>query len=335
MSRFRVIWLGLACTGLISAVTLLPRSAVSADGGVTDIAEAGPDYALQGEYVGEFEFEGQASRVGLQVIALGDGKFHGVGYLGGLPGDGWDGVTKLEADGEVQDGVLVFDTGDGRATIEDGRVLVETNDGTELGTMERTERKSPTLGKPPTEDAIVLFDGTTSENFEGGRIIEDKLLGVGCKSKQKFGDFQLHMEFRTPFMPEARSQGRGNSGVYLQDRYEVQILDSFGLAGLHNECGGIYSLHDPQVNMCFPPLVWQTYDIDFTAPRFDDEGNKTASARVTVRHNGVVVHEDYEVTEITPGGQPEGPEPGPIMLQNHGNPVAFRNIWVIPKAGDE
>jgi len=132
-------------------------------------------------------------------------------------------------------------------------------------------------------------------------------------------------------MPTARGQGRGNSGVYIQGRYECQVLDSFGLEGEENECGGIYSIAKPAVNMCFPPLAWQTYDIDFTAAKFDEQGKKTKNARVTIKHNGVNIYDDMELPHGTPGWHEEGPEPDALFLQNHGNPVAFRNIWVVEK----
>jgi hypothetical protein len=119
--------------------------------------------------------------------------------------------------------------------------------------------------------------------------------------------------------------------MYVHGRYEVQILDSFGLEGKDNECGGIYQIAEPDVNMCFPPLAWQTYDADFQAARYDDQGNKTANARLTVRHNGVVIHDDLELPRATPGRYGEGPEPGPLFLQDHGNPVVFRNIWIVEK----
>jgi hypothetical protein len=176
----------------------------------------------------------------------------------------------------------------------------------------------------------VLFDGSTADKFEGGRMTEDGLLMEGATSKQKFQSFRLHLEFRLPFQPFDRGQGRGNSGFYAQGRYEVQILDSFGLKGEDNECGGIYRVARPAVNMCYPPLAWQTYDVEFTAARFKD-GKKVANARMTVRHNGVVIHEDVEIPATTvaaPVGR-EGPEPGPVYLQDHGNPVRFRNIWVV------
>jgi hypothetical protein len=130
-------------------------------------------------------------------------------------------------------------------------------------------------------------------------------------------------------MPLARGQARGNSGVYIQKRYEVQILDSFGLRGADNECGGLYKQRAPLLNMSFPPLIWQTYDIDFTAARFDAAGKKTANARITVRQNGVVIHDNIEITAKTGGGSVEGPDPLPIKLQDHGNLVHFRNIWIV------
>jgi hypothetical protein len=142
----------------------------------------------------------------------------------------------------------------------------------------------------------------------------------------------LHIEFLLPYIPKATGQGRGNSGVYLQGRYEVQVLDSFGLSGEHNECGGIYSIRKPDINACYPPLTWQTYDIDFTAAKFDSNGKKTANARIDVRHNGIVVHKDVEIPRITTAAPSrEAPSAGFIHLQNHGNPVRFRNIWIVAK----
>jgi hypothetical protein len=178
----------------------------------------------------------------------------------------------------------------------------------------------------------VLFDGTTADNFENGKLIEGNLLGAtNCASKLKLGDHSLHVEFRTPFMPKSGGQARGNSGVYMQGRYELQVLDSFGLDGKNNECGGIYSISEPKVNMCLPPLAWQTYDIDFTAAKYDQAGKKIENARVTVKHNGVVIHDNLELPKGTPGYHSEGPEKDSLFLQNHGNPVAFRNIWVVEK----
>ncbi|HQU41660.1 MAG TPA: DUF1080 domain-containing protein, partial [Pirellulales bacterium] len=198
--------------------------------------------------------------------------------------------------------------------------------------LARTERKSPTLGQQPPEGAVVLFDGRNADALVNGRVSADGLLIPPATSKQKFGNCSLHLEFRTPFMPEARGQGRGNSGCYLQGRYEVQILDSFALAGKNNECGGIYSVKDCDANLCFPPLVWQTYDIDYTAAEFDGAGKKQKNARITVRHNGVVIHDNVELPHATTAAPvAEGAEKGPLYLQDHGNPVRFRNIWLLEK----
>ena len=110
------------------------------------------------------------------------------------------------------------------------------------------------------------------------------------------------------------------------------MLDSFGLAWVDNECGGIYKVAEPRQNLCYPPLRWQTYDIDFTAAKFDGEGNKLAPARITVRHNGFTIHEDLEIPGPTGGARLKDENgPGPIFLQNHGNPVRYRNIWVVKK----
>lgn len=161
-------------------------------------------------------------------------------------------------------------------------------------------------------------------------MTDDGLLMEGATSKQKFQSFRIHLEFRTPFQPFARGQGRGNSGFYAQGRYEVQILDSFGLEGMDNECGGIYTVARPRLNMCFPPLSWQTYDVEFHAAEYED-GKKVKDAQMTVIHNGVVIHKGQEIPHATTAAPvPEGPEPGPIFLQNHGNPVRFRNIFVVP-----
>jgi hypothetical protein len=187
------------------------------------------------------------------------------------------------------------------------------------------------LGAEPPAGAVVLFDGSSPEAFKGGRMTEDGLLMEGVTSHDTFGSHTLHVEFLLPFMPQARGQGRGNSGFYAQGRYEVQILDSFGLEGRDNECGGIYSVGPPKVNMCLPPLSWQTYDVDFTAAEYQD-GKKVKDAVITVRHNGVLIHKDQKVDHATTAHRlPEGPDPGPIYLQNHGNPVRFRNIWVVPR----
>ncbi len=174
----------------------------------------------------------------------------------------------------------------------------------------------------------MLFDGSNVDQWKPGKMDERKLLCCGVFTKKDFQDFTLHVEFLEPLML-SRGQARGNSGVYIQNRYEIQILDSFGLVPNKGDCAAVYQQVPPRLNMCFPPLTWQTYDIQFTAPRWQD-GKKTANAVVTIRHNGVLVHEKQEVVNKTGAGKPEGPAPAPIQLQNHGgDPVFFRNVWIV------
>ena len=195
----------------------------------------------------------------------------------------------------------------------------------------------------PPAGATVLFAGQSLDEWvsvdgkspapwklvDGGAM---QVQGGGIMTRQKFdGHFLLHVEFRVPYMPKATGQARGNSGVYLQGRYEVQILDSYGLKSQDNDCGGIYKVAAPLVNACKAPTVWQSYDIDFRAPVFE-EGKKVKPARISVVQNGVAIHKDVEIpldnTVAGLGGDPS--KPGPIMLQDHGNPVQYRNIWLVP-----
>jgi len=321
-----------AAYGLILMVAAAGQALAAGAEAFTDPAKAGPDFAVQGEYGGTLKTPDQEIKVGAQVIALGDGKFRGVFYFGGLPGDGWSrGDMAIPTDSTVEDGVVTFTGDGGTAKIKDGKLVVLDPSGAELGVLDKVERKSPTLGAKPPAGAKVLFDGSNTDAWAGGKIVEENLLLAGTRSKDEFQDFTLHLEFRTPFVPKASGQARGNSGLYLQNRYECQILDSFGLEGENNECGGFYQIKEPAVNMCLPPLAWQTYDVDFTAARFEGEA-KVKNARVTIKHNGVTIFDDFELPNLTPGGSPkEFPGKGPFQLQAHGNPVTYRNIWVVEK----
>ena len=161
----------------------------------------------------------------------------------------------------------------------------------------KPEDKQDVKSTPPPPDAVVLFDGRNIDHWvkargkgaaawklvEGGAM---QVQGGDIMTREKFGgSFRLHVEFRVPYMPKASGQGRGNSGVYVQGRYEVQVLDSYGLKSKDNDCGGIYSIAAPLVNACKAPTVWQTYDIEFTAPTCEN-GKKTAPGVITVYHNG-------------------------------------------------
>jgi hypothetical protein len=212
-------------------------------------------------------------------------------------------------------------------------------------TFKKTTRTSPTIGLKPPEGAVVLFDGTekSKENFiehgnnqairweikEGGAL---EVNGGNIIPKKGFGDCTLHLEFRSPFYPDRFGQARGNSGVYINGAYELQVLDSYGLPGWDNECGGIYQISRPAVNACFPPMQWQTYDIDFTMPRFDAEGKKVKNGRVTIKLNGTAIHQDLELPKATAGAiNPSERDLVGFLLQDHGDKVQFRNIWVLEK----
>jgi len=339
---------------------MMGRVSFAADGvwTSTDDKTLPADFHIQGEYVGQLE---GGAKLGAQVIALGNGAFQAVIYPGGLPGDGWDGKNKSLLDGVVKDGKAVFKPASGNkrylagpaeqfsatrkfppvgheemhAAITGDKLTGNNASGASF-TLTRTTRKSPSMGKKPPEGALVLFDGSNADQWTGGRVDEAthwlNTDGRDILSKKKFNDYTIHLEFMLPYRPAARGQGRGNSGFYQVDHYEVQILDSFGLAGVNNECGGVYSKVDPQLNMCLPPLTWQTYDIDFTNAVTDDQGKKIKNARLTVRLNGVVIHENQEIDGKT-GGSRNAPEgtPGPIKLQGHGNPLQFRNAWIVEK----
>jgi len=319
----RTAWIAWAL--VIVAILKTPVSGTEATQD-PETAMKDPDFLIQGEY--------KKDGAGIQVAAMGGGKFFCSSLKGGLPADGWDGKT------------VTTTLGDAAAV----KALVEG--------YTRVERTSPTAGAKPPAGATVLFDGTNTDAWTKGAMTPDKLLIEGASTKAKFKNFKLHVEFRLPYKPKAQlgSQDRGNSGIYIFNRYEVQVLDTFGLhyfPNTHSEeewtaaftkdlgfkpgsnrtqfAAAMYHFKTPDVNAAYPPLSWQTYDIDFTAPKFEGD-KKVKNARITVFHNGVKVHDDVELLKGTGAGgsKPEVPE-DVIYLQAHGNPNRFRNIWIVPR----
>jgi hypothetical protein len=318
------------------ALALLPASLFAAEKGkaMLTLADVDEDFAVQGEYLGSIvDAHCRCQAVGLQVVAMGNGEFTAVEYAGGLPGYGWqiDGGRAKYAG--KRDGDKVVLTGDkNQIEIQNGQAIIKTvGEYRTLGRANHVERESGTMGACAPCGAIVLFDGTNTDKFKNGKMTDDNLLLMGTETAIGYGDMRLHLEFRLPYMPTARGQGRANSGVYVQSRYEVQILDSFGLDGAFNECGALYREKKPDLNMCLPPLSWQTYDIWFRGPRFGEDGKKTNHARFTVWLNGVPVQNDVEIQSGTGAGKRvgEGQNALPTKLQNHSNPVRFRNIWLV------
>jgi len=265
-----------------------------------------------------------------ETIAILDGKLEGE-------------AVRLAGQANYRDGTF-----DVKAAIEDGKFTGSfMGQGEGSFALERVFRVSRTMGAKPPKGAIVLFNGKDFKEWKRARVKEGeddtvkwKLVngamvvtrggGGNIITRKTFNDVKLHIEFRSSFMPDKRGQSRGNSGVYLQGRYECQVLDSYGLEGKDNECGGIYKVRAPSVNMCAPPTQWQTYDITFTAPKFDAEGKLTEMAKMTVVHNGVLIQYKTEVggsTTASAGGKAS--EPGGVYLQDHGNPVEYRNIWLV------
>ena len=311
------------------------------------IAIAEEDDRIMGNYLGEFTSDGWADRyIRAQVVAESKTAHRVVLFIGKTD----TAVNRLEVKGRSRDGKAVFkDTLDlsafggafkFAATIENERLT-----GTLQGRgedvdfeLKRVFLEPPTRGMVPPEGAVSLFDGTNITNWErtplhwcltGDSAME--VCSSNFKTLAEYGSGLYHIEFRTPFMPTERGQGRGNSGVYLLGRYEVQVLDSFGVEPADNLCGGIYSFATPIADAVLPPLQWQTYDITFTAPTFDENGNKRTNARIHALHNGIVIHDNVELDSGTPGGvSDKEASQGPLLLQDHHNRVRFRNIWFKP-----
>lgn len=340
---------------------------------ITDPDTIYRDFDMQGEFKGhallspfsELDF-------GLQIVAVGGGQFQGQLLIGGLPADGWNNVGRIRMLGKLDtpaDRVLTMVGGSYTVTVrgtETAATVRYLNSEMVLGNLYRVHRISPSLGAKVPADGTLLFDGNPeppppppcvlicnpccpccccvycpppppplgTSLWDNAKLTEEGLLLSGAKTKGVFENFKLHLEFRVPFMPNARGQERGNSGIYLNGRQEIQILDSYGLQGSENEAGAIYKYKAPDLNMALPPLAWQTYDITYQAPVFNAKGKKTLNARITVEHNGVVVQDNVEVESPTGNGPAEGPNLLPLILQDHGAPVVFRNVWVAPHTAE-
>ncbi len=313
--------------------------------GAAFTAAADDDDKVMGVYQGAFDGAGWEGRT-IRAQVWAENKTQQTAVL--FVGDG-SGEVRAAISGRGREGKFKF-SGDlelgamgGKAAFTGG-IANETFTGELKGktagkfTLKRVFPEPPTRGMAPPEGAVALFDGTNLEQHwnliphwcpQGDGSVQ--ICHTNLQTKEEFGSGLYHIEFMTPFMPTERGQGRGNSGVYVLGRYEVQVLDSFGQEPKDNLCGGIYQKAVPAADAVLPPLQWQTYDITFTAAAFDAAGNKTKNARITLVHNGITVHDDVELDGPTPGGvsDQDGPK-GPLFFQDHGNTVKFRNVWFKP-----
>ncbi len=290
---------------------------------------------FMGEYPGTYTSAGgKSAEAMLRLIADGGGKYRAVLTRAGQE-------KPLEMTGQAAGENVTLAAANASGRIAGGAATVAVKgDGGFKGRF--TVRVSATLGAEPPAGAIVLLgrgadgkspslDAWTNKTWT---TRPDGSMEVGKGStltRRKFGSFKLHLEFRTPYEPTERGQKRGNSGAYLLDRYEVQILDSFGLTAKSNECGGLYRLAAPAVNASLPPLCWQSFDITFTAARLAQDGKTLlAPPVITVLHNAVAIHEKLELPHPTGAARRKGhAATGPILLQDHRNAVRFRNIWLV------
>jgi len=319
-----------------------------------------------GDYEGTYSFSETAVADGApapaeaeaKVIAEGNSRYHLV--LRAKPLDPSEWPLQIELEGRLQGEKMIVDGHAGghdwRGEIANGALKIAKQGYGGAFEMKRVMKKSPTEGLPPPGDAIVLLAFqpgqkpgldewkeagwvTTAEGIlhkeptQGGKPARAH---HDLYSRRDFRNVRLHVEFRLPYEPDLHEQARGNSGVFLADRYEVQVLDSYGLMPGAGDCASIYDVAPPRVNAAFPPLSWQTYDITFDAPKLDAAGKMTRGPSITVLWNGVKVHENQ--TAPTPTGDPRRPNAasGSIRLQDHGNLVYFRNIWVqeLPDKGE-
>jgi len=315
----RLTWLVAACVGLAGVA----------------LAAASSEQTVQGIYEGAWKDAKGSHKIEARVVACGKQAYQV--FVREVLQDKT--VAKAEMEGKTEGEKIAFAGGDWSAEYAGGAIVGKCGDG---GTFElqRTLRQSPTLGAKVPAGAVVLLDGKNFDEVvkkplkdgkeqewtlvEGGAIQMPK---GGLNSKQQFaGSFKLHVEFNIPFMPDGRGQGRGNSGVCLPNGEEIQVLDSFGMTTYEGGgCGGLYKYKDPDAFDKFslaslPPLQWQTYDIEYHVQTKD--GKVAGKPRVTVLHNGIKIHDNAELQKDAKSGT--------FHFQDHGNPVQYRNLWVLP-----
>jgi hypothetical protein len=302
--------------------------------GVAQVA-VGDDF--MGDYKGSFIPDNSVKlEATAQVVAEGDGYYRVVMTSPGKPG--YAGANVEIYGREFGQEVGLFGRAGGyhwHGNIKGGNLVANSEYGQSFQ-LSRVENKSPTVGLKPMPGAVVLLPFEQGQKPDLSQWVNRqwKALDDGSmqcapgkgenRTKQEFGRIErLHIEFRLPLEPRNRGQGRANSGVYLADQYEVQVLDSFGLTHTSGDCGGLYGIARTRVNASLPPETWQTYDITFEPAKLDSDGKVLEQTKITVLHNGVMIHDKQEIPDKKPRLK------GPLQLQDHGHPIQYRNIWLV------
>lgn len=332
---------------MCSFITIVFCTAVAqaAAGAQQPAAPALEEATVQGLYEGVLTQDGNAEKIEARLVACGKGTYK---LFIRQPLEVKQQRIKAELDGKAEGDSISFSgkTPAGawaavyRQGVLSGAGTLEGSSSQGKFELRRVVRNSPTLGAKPPEGAIILLDGKNFDAMTKGRLRDGSEQqwkvgadgGVlipkgGMRTKAQFaGSFKLHVEFKCPLRPEARDQGRGNSGVYLPNGDEIQVLDSFGMTTYKGGgCGGLYAYKDPDAFDQFslasaPPLQWQTFDIEYHVQQKD--GKPIGKPRVTVWHNGIKIHDNVELNHPA--------RVGGIFFQDHGNPVEYRNIWLLP-----
>jgi hypothetical protein len=332
---------------IVNLIPVLCLSAASPAWAAAGPVGPEPDDKIMGDYVGTYAPSPVAGSPTAQKLIESDAKVVPQG------GGRYRVVLTIHDDKTPQSSVVLTGSAEGdtlaltgqaaqtewKGKVDGGKTLTAESPAGKFD-LKFTMRRSPTEGLKPPSDAIVLIpykEGTAPsfDEWTGGawKPMDDGSVmvnGGDTHTKRKLGDFQMHVEFRIPYEPSGRGQDRGNTGFYIHDIYELQVLDSYGLGTANNDCGAIYTQVPPKENACFPPKSWQTYDITFHAARLDDTGKKIKNATITVIQNGVKVQDDTSISGPTGAarGRPEVAT-AVLRLQDHSHPVRFRNMWFV------
>lgn len=296
-----------------------------------------------GEYKGTYHPDGKITmKAFAQVIAEGDDVHYRI-VIKATPNEENQDGADIEIYGSRQGSTVhIGDRAGGyhwNGQIQNGRLSVRSGYGQHFE-LDKFVRKSPKEGLKPPKDAVVLLpfkenakpDMSAWTNSQWKRL-DNGAMQVnkgGNNTKEQFGDIEhFHLEFKLPLEPNNRGQGRGNSGVYFAGQFEVQVLDSFGLVHTSGDCAGLYNVARARVNACLPPETWQTYDVEFRAPRLNADGSIKENARITVYQNGIKVQDDVEIPYSGNRWKGKSEATGPIHLQDHSHPIQYRNIWLL------